>query len=157
VTGSSGTPVALWWKIKTEQIMKNVFLALTFTIFATAAHAQEENISCYSRDVADAGFTFQVSEDRETALLSEQSIAGPKALAELSCQGLFHTMVFQPDAIYTTLLCRDEKSGYIVRVREGGIYFRREAVVTKAVSQNGKLTEQALEFGHLDCPLKPRQ
>lgn len=136
------------------------FFAVALTTLAAGpivhppvAKAASETV-CTSSGVADAGYQLTISADLKTAVLDEETIAGPRKVADMDCERLLETEQFMPDAIHNYLLCRDARApeaGMIVRVYNGGLAGLHYASVREATVLRGKVIEKEVQFGHLNC------
>jgi hypothetical protein len=130
-----------------------LFLPLSLILLSPAAQAlPDTEISCHSTNVADAGFNLLIHGDRRTAILDEETIAGPRPLASLQCEVIPPPPRPIPDKPENTLLCRSHpagQGGYVVRLFEGGIVFMQSARVYLA--HGTPETEDLAEFGSLSC------
>lgn len=116
------------------------------------AAENEETFCRTSSDIADAGFELKISSDQQTAVLLEQSIAGPRLVAELVCQRLNYKS--HPDSLNNYLICKDPRNiegGLLVRVYRGGIAGLHIASVREASRIGNQSKEMELEFGRLNC------
>ncbi|HEY8278359.1 MAG TPA: hypothetical protein VIH99_01965 [Bdellovibrionota bacterium] len=109
---------------------------------------------CSSTGVADGGYQLVIALDKKSAELSEQTIGGPRPLANLECQVLRDHGPNHPDKLYNTLYCSDSYTGrinWVARRYVGGIGGIDE-VQLKAAKQIGEMIiEEEVEFGRLDC------
>jgi hypothetical protein len=140
----------------------NKFFSLAILTFAVgpivhppvAKAAEQKEIVCSSQGVADAGYGIVVAKDLKTAVLSEESFAGARKVADMDCEVL-PTKNF-PDALNNYLVCRDARAvegGLIVRFYSGGIAGVHNASVRAVTVLRGQAIESPVQFGNLNCAI----
>jgi hypothetical protein len=138
--------------------MKKSFLIAIATVamgpvvHPPVSRAADTKIQCASTGVADGGYSIEVAANLKTAVLSEETIAGPRKVSDLDCQ-LLPVKRF-PDAINNYLVCTDARApqkGLMVRFYNGGIAGLNYASVRQITDMDGMKTEHEVEFGHLNC------
>ena len=107
---------------------------------------------CQSANVADAGFRLTIAPILQSAVLEQETIAGPRKIADMSCH-LLPVKRF-PDAINNYLFCRDNRAvdgGLIARVYSGGIAGLHYASIRNFAVLRGESFEREVQFGRLNC------
>ena len=140
--------------------MKKLILFSVFSIALTAqladqAQAQplrERNETiCRSTNIVDGGYLVTFDDVGRSARLEEQTIAGPRLLANLLCEKLKGQSM--PDALNNTLVCRapNGQDGWLVRKYVGGFAGLTFASVRYVKVVNGGAVEQEVAYGRLSC------
>ena len=129
-----------------------ITLAASPVVHPPTARASDKGTYCQSTGVTDAGYSLNVASDFKTAVLSEESIMGPRKVADMDCQLL--PVVQYPDSLNNYLLCRDgriSERGLIARVFSGGIAAVHYASLRTVKTVRGQPVETEVQFGHLNC------
>lgn len=129
----------------------NALIALAALALSGSAHANTQETYCHSTDIMDGGYVFTLSADRKSALLSEQTIAGPRPFAEMNCERLHVKAI--PDAHQNTVLCRADRvgGGTLVRLYEGGFFFHRTAQISSYALTSQGVKETPVQYGKMAC------
>ncbi|MGZ3652162.1 MAG: hypothetical protein ACXVB9_20170 [Bdellovibrionota bacterium] len=138
--------------------MKKFLMIATLTLAAgpvvhpPVARAAAKDTICQSTGIADGGYEIVVAADSKTAVLSEESIGGPRKIADMDCEVLMTTG--EPDMLNNYLVCRDARNvdgGLIARLYTGGIAGFHYASIRAVTVLRGKVIEKEVQFGHLNC------
>jgi hypothetical protein len=134
-----------------------IFLPLSVFVLSASAYAlPSTEISCHSKNVADAGFVLKIDGSRFKGVLEEDRFAGPRFLADLQCEKINVTPTTPPNDLVNTVVCRSQPKGhggYVIRLFEGGTPFRQEARVFTTAPTEGNEIETLAHFGELGCYL----
>lgn len=129
----------------------NALIALVALTLSGTAEARSHETYCHSTGIFDGGYIFIVSEDRKSAVLQEQTFAGPRPLAEMECEKVPVEAI--PDGIQNTLFCHayNVGGGLIVRIYEGGFIYQRSAVLSQTTVLRDGVKETPVEYGDMAC------
>ena len=135
-----------------------ILLTLMFGLFSLTSFASsdEASILCNSVErVADAGYSFSVARSLRTASLQEQTIAGPRHVADFICKEIFDDQDNR-DPRLVSRACRQRGanySGLVVYIEQGGYFRSRKAELRKFNSVRGHRREEPVQFGKMRCEL----
>ena len=90
---------------KTFSLFAFAALAMGPIVHPPIADAAPSKLVCSTPNVADAGYSFVLAPDSQTANLSEETFAGPRNVADLQCEFLMVTMNMGGPKNY--LLCKN--------------------------------------------------
>ncbi len=114
--------------------------------------AERDPTYCHSVGIADGGFILTIAPDLRSAVLADQTFAGPRNIRDLACELL--PMRRHPDALNNYLVCRSEnaqESPLIVRLFSGGIAGVHYASI-RSPNQDGNVpAEVEVQYGRLTC------
>jgi hypothetical protein len=130
--------------MKKSLLIAALTLAAGPIVHPPVSHAAGETV-CASTNVADAGYTIVIAPNLRAAVLSEETIAGPRKVADMDCH-LLPVKRF-PDSLNNYLVCRDARAprtGLVARLFSGGFAGVHYAVVSDAQGHE-------LELGRLNC------
>lgn len=129
----------------------NALIALVALTLSGSAHAGSNEIYCHSTDIVDGGYVFTLSADRQSAVLQEQTFAGPRPLAEMECEKVPVQPI--PDGHQNTVFCHayNVGGGLIVRLFEGGFYFHRTAQLSQTTVLRDGVKETPVQYGKMAC------
>jgi hypothetical protein len=117
-----------------------------------SAASNRSDIDCHSALIADGGYIFNVSADRKSAVLAEQSFIGPQNEVQLECEAM--PVRRFPDALNNYLVCRNPNAvdgGLMVRLFSGGIAGLHYGTVLAAAVINGEVVETEVQHGYMNC------
>lgn len=93
--------------------MKSLVFFLSLTLAPLAAHAAG-GYSCNNLTSPDSGLMLKVADGEQSAELSEESIAGPRKVAELQCEHLAIPHIVGPGIKVWFLQCSGD--GYVAEL-----------------------------------------
>ncbi|MGZ3649530.1 MAG: hypothetical protein ACXVB9_20020 [Bdellovibrionota bacterium] len=117
--------------------MKSLFLVTVLSLSPLAAMASSAVLCTQASGTGDSGYQAEVSADSQSAVLMEESIAGPQKVAEMKCEHLMIPMNTGAGE-RPFLRCTEDdakKGSYVIQLSSTG--FAQGSAVVAEVSKAG--------------------
>lgn len=117
----------------------SILLAALFALAPLGASASNR-LSCSQQGTADSGYSVTIAADRKAAELSENSIAGPQKVADLSCEAVEDDDSSEgaAESLQKVLQCSDGNKVFSFALHVGGINHLMVGWLTNAKQPKAK-------------------
>ncbi len=104
--------------------MNKVLLLVSFLASSSAFASSGPSLHCVDNNLqGEQGYLAAISSDAKSAVISEESLAGPRVIANLECQKPNQPEAGSGNTPYTALVCAEAvggDTGFSLVIREGG-------------------------------------